>query len=286
MDRVEYINDPSVKAFAGWLGERLDGAGSLKHSYINRKTGRLWDCDSLYDACIRYTWSFTCSYPLGGGAVKGKTLSENLELLRELRVLLRTGMLSLNADLCLKTCKAILEWGGATAGNVRALELLGEDICDYLMGANIALNTHKYRLGSLPKYIRANAGYSKIYALLLDDFVMYDSRVAAGLCWLVRLFCEEQDLAAVPDTLSFVIGPYRSEAVRNPSTARHTFVEIGANPQSYMDSNMKANWLLKSVLEERTSKFRGFGDDALMALQAGMFMIGYDVGPSGKESGK
>ena len=54
VDRVEYLRDPWVAAFSAWLAERLDHTASLQHSYINRKSGSVWECDSLYDACIRY----------------------------------------------------------------------------------------------------------------------------------------------------------------------------------------------------------------------------------------
>ena len=38
-----------------------------------------------------------------------------------------------------------------------------------------------------------NSGFTKIYSLYIDDFIIYDSRVGAALGFLVRCYCEEKE---------------------------------------------------------------------------------------------
>lgn len=42
---------------------------------------------------------------------------------------------------------------------------------------------------------------------------------------------------------------------------------------------MRANWLLRRILEEHPGTF-GKGEDGFHELAAGLFMIGYDLGPA------
>lgn len=49
---------------------------------------------------------------------------------------------------------------------------------------------------------RFNAGITKVYSLVLEDFIIYDSRVAATLGWLVATFCRA-GAREVPDALRF-----------------------------------------------------------------------------------
>ncbi|MHB2080818.1 hypothetical protein [Pseudomonas asiatica] len=53
------------------------------------------------------------------------------------------------------------------------------------------------------KHLRFNAGMTKVYALICEDFLIYDSRVAAALGWLVVKYCEAHGIAKVPDALCF-----------------------------------------------------------------------------------
>jgi hypothetical protein len=39
------------------------------------------------------------------------------------------------------------------------------------------------------KNLRLSSGMIKVYSLLCKDFIIYDSRVAAGLGWMVVKYC-------------------------------------------------------------------------------------------------
>ncbi len=122
-----------------------------------------------------------------------------------------------------------------------------------------------------------NAGFTKIYSLLLDGFPIYDSRVAASLAYLVRLYCEEAGLARLPPALAFGIPASRGSGNRDPSIAKLRFPRLwAAQPRKYADSNLRAAWLLGQV-----SRLGPFGDlpreQALRALEAALFMVGFHV---------
>ena len=47
-----------------------------------------------------------------------------------------------------------------------------------------------------------NSGFTKILFFIYNDFIIYDSRVGAALCYLVKLYCIEQKQGGVPSSLN------------------------------------------------------------------------------------
>jgi len=50
-----------------------------------------------------------------------------------------------------------------------------------------------------PKFkrnLRVNAGMSKVYSLICESFIIYDSRVVAALGWLVMKYCSDRKLTS------------------------------------------------------------------------------------------
>ena len=126
------------------------------------------------------------------------------------------------------------------------------------------------------KYMEA--GYSKIYSLLLDDFPIYDSRVACVLTSLIRLFCRDRSLPRVPCLLQLVIPPDQQGGTnRNPSDEQHLFEGIrGAQYTKHADSNLKAAWLLGALVKVDGSEFDSVPSERrVLALQSALFMLGY-----------
>lgn len=132
-----------------------------------------------------------------------------------------------------------------------------------------------------------NSGFTKIYSLIVHDFVIYDSRVGAALGLLVRNFCEETGRVKTPEELRFAWGAKRRGASvntkitdnpRNPSYKGYKFPILTNNTKLHINNNIRANWLLKEVLQRTTSKFNMLDENLrLRALEAALFMIGYDV---------
>lgn len=78
---------------------------------------------------------------------------------------------------CENTCLAILRWCGVSMGNKERIKEMGNDLCEYLANMHIRLSEDLV-LGEhyIKNETHINAGFTKIYALLLDDFIIYDDR--------------------------------------------------------------------------------------------------------------
>lgn len=119
----------------------------------------------------------------------------------------------------------------------------------------------------------------------MDDFVIYDGRVGAALGLIVRQFCQESGFRKVPDFLRFAYGNARQGTYtkgemnrRNPGTAEYKFPQLTNNYQLHTENNLKANWLLKELVESTSSRFSLLPKEIkLRALESALFMIGYDV---------
>jgi hypothetical protein len=56
------------------------------------------------------------------------------------------------------------------------------------------------------------------------------------------------------------------------------FPELIYNPKLHIENNIRANWLLRGILDSTESKFNKLDRDLqLVALESSLFMIGYDV---------
>ncbi|MDQ7793646.1 MAG: hypothetical protein RDU89_04410 [bacterium] len=182
-----------------------------------------------------------------------------------------------DAQRCLQACLSVLEWGGVRRWNDHYLQTMGSRLGPQLLAVKRKLRLESLDTSALPP-IRMSSGMVKIYSLLVDDLVMYDSRVAAALCLLTRLFCREAGIHSVPRALRFGLLPHRSQAQRDPSEGSYSFPTV-VRSEAYLDSLARASWLLRAVVRGRRSLFTclGTGED-LHALQSALFMLGYDVG--------
>ena len=168
--------------------------------------------------------------------------------------------------------------------NRQKIEGLGDQLCQYLIFVKGWLEANK----ELEQYqhpdLLMNAGFTKIYALLVEDFIIYDGRVGAALGLLVRRFCEDKRLESVPAELKFAWGQGKATATggganrRNPSSEKYIFPMFTGNLKRHLESNLMANWLLDEMVRRTGSKFNQLEENRqLWALQSALFMIGYDV---------
>lgn len=130
-----------------------------------------------------------------------------------------------------------------------------------------------------------NAGWTKVYALMLDDFPIYDSRVGAATGYLVQQYCRRRQRPTVPKLLRFRWGPARLRPQRqeyhnrNPSSENLKFPRFSygsRGPRKWAECNVWAAWVLGEVRNEGQ-----FGTLAsthrLRAIEAALFMIGYEL---------
>ena len=88
MNRESFVKDSSVNDFIQWLSIKLD-AGFI-HSYTDRRTQKVWDCISIYDAYKKYQWG-------------GKGFQKNAETLDKLSSDLKNGIENKDTAKC-STC--------------------------------------------------------------------------------------------------------------------------------------------------------------------------------------
>lgn len=260
MTKEEFLNDKNVAGFIQWFSHKLS---DFPYSYYNHREKKYWRCSSFYEACEKYNWNKS----------NWKDTQKKLE---NFSSRLRESISHANNDACKDVCCDILKWGGVLKGNQTKLEEINnkEGLCSYLIKAKVFLSHDS--IGNPEEEIFMNSGFTKIYSLYIDDFIIYDSRVGAALCYMVKLYCEEQKLKELPAPLKFAYGNSRNPKVnRNPNNDTYKFSLLDRG-KIHIECNMKANWLLKEVQNAPVCEFKD-----LRSLEAALFMIGYDI-PRGK----
>ena len=175
MKRDAYLEDPDVSDFVAWASNLVTGEWGLHHSWTG-KQGNIpnfgFRCDSLYEAYTHYDW-----YGNFEGAVN---------LMDDFRSKLQDAIGDGDSTRFLDTAISIMKWGGIH--NERRLPGLGSRALDVLTEAGSKLDPGLADTDELAGFGPMGSGYSKIYSLLLDDFPIYDSRVACAMTSLIRLF--------------------------------------------------------------------------------------------------
>ena len=287
--REEYLENCHVKGFIKWLSQKLDQPGSFEHGYYLKKASKDWHCSSLYDAYEKYWWPFKMECPLQGLTVNGnRGLKSSFRYLLSLAKEFRPAVSSGDNEVARKCALAVLKWGGVLNKNEKRIVAMGSDICSYFSFVRDNLNMSTVRLGE-HRGIHINSGFTKIYHLLIDDFIMYDGRVGAALGLLGRKYCEETGIKSIPTEIEFSFGRGQEATAgmtgpnrRDPSYGIYVLPEFTGDIERHLNDNIKASWLLKELLDTTESKFSFLPEapplnERLTALQSGLFMVGYDV---------
>lgn len=276
MNREQYLADPDVRSFIEWCTPLLQVGGVFRHGYDipvrgsregGRPARRPWACDSLFDAYIRYEW-------------RGEDFEATERSLASIRGPMREAHLRGDADALIRAAEQVLHWGGVLARNREPLRILGERAPHAFSAAMAQLDPARADTRQMDAVWRMNSGFTKIYALLLDGFPMYDGRVGAALGYLVRCHLGA-DATAIPETIRFPWGAgqgsLRGDARknRNPSSPALRFPALRATRQHAI-ANVRAAWLIGAL--GQSGEF-GTIEPArrLLALQSALFMIGYEI---------
>jgi hypothetical protein len=279
MHKNEYIAGNGVKAFVAWMSVHLDDA-TFAHAYTLRQGNVPWDCTSLFNAYERYEWRHD-ALP-GYGLPSGSTFASNLRVLEKLQSELREGLEAGSNERVFEAAKAVMIWGGVTHCNVQWLESRRGELCRIIGAIRDAINAGDMRHPVFSDAaLRFTSGMSKVYALVCDDFAIYDSRVAAALGRAVVLFCRDTGRETVPDGLDFAWAMARGMQLRHAAQDQYTFRRLTAG-RVYASWNLKASWVLSAVASRLNIGDRGFGGlregtRRLRALEAAFFMFGYDL---------
>ena len=242
----------------GWLRERIEDNGLFVHRYTVRTRSERWVCRGLFDAFRQYRW-------------RRQNWADNKAELDAYRVRLRGAVAAGDSKQLSAVCEDVLKWGGVWANNGAYIArrhdvLLDEVSClakvlaseDEPSRTDIRRNPN-----DTETECRMNAGFVKIYSLLLDCFVIYDGRVGAALGLLVRRFCEESGRESVPPLLAFAYGVPKEATntnepkQRDPSTSEYKFPRLSTNSHLHCVQAMRASWLLRETLATEVEPIHG-----------------------------
>ena len=308
--REDYLQDRHVGSFTDFLAGQLGDGALTCHAWRQRGSRLDWQCESLIDAASRYWFPVVSQFRHLTGPVDFNSLRANALVLEDLKRRLRDARTTKNEAAGCAAAQDIQIWGGTDRGghNSRAIGALSKepggflgylDRCHAAFGTSAALDLSPFRVAA---GFRSNSGFSKIYALAFDEFVIFDSRVAAALgLMIVRWWLlNGAPVSLIPMSLQVLCMPtptYR-DSRRNPNRnvagiCGFPVAQRAGNKVHllHLQSNIHVNWILRAAL--RGSAFEAevlkrphpFGVVPLRALEAALFMIGYDLASNWPHAG-
>ncbi len=270
MTRDDYLRDFHVKCFVAWLRPRVQGEVSFEHGYQMHKPQRDWRCCSLWEAYEGYVF--------GGG--NDSDFWATQAKLDQLRCEIRAAERNRHNCRFITAALGIMKWGGVLGGNKKTLCGLGDRaLCTFSHAARL-LDPEQADTVGLGGVEYMNSGWTKVYSLMLDGFPMYDGRVGAAMGYLVRRYCEDQQLTEVPGLLRFRWHAGRSSKhLRNPSSESLEFLPLSfgrRGRRTWAECNVRTAWILGEVCDE--GRFGKLAEAyRVRALEAALFMIGYEL---------
>lgn len=281
MNKHEYIKEKVIEEFIKWVIPKINNKSAFNHQYFNRRNKSYWNCHSIYNAFEKYEWRFRCTLP-NNELREGSTYKESEKTLNLIQKGLRKSLEEEKSNELLSYCLSTLDWGGVANYNYLKLGRMRDNIVPYFKNAINILDPKKANIEDENlSGIIMNSGFTKIYSQLVDDFVIYDSRVGASLGLLIKQFLTEKEIENIPPVLKYSYGNARPTKDdqgkanrRDPSNDIYKFPVLGNNNLKHTKNNIYANWLLKELSEKSI-----FNREAnpIRALESALFMIGYSV---------
>ncbi len=279
MNKQEYLNSKIVFDFVNWVSPKLDT--NYTHNYFidHRNSSWIkfnfgnnyWNCTSIYDAYLKYHW-------------EGSSFAATSILLNGYEASLRTALANNNNTNIDLACRNILRWGGQRVftRNYEWIQKL-PNLSNYFNANIAALNPITFNddkiLVRANGVDRFNAGFTKIYSLCIDNFIIYDSRVGLALCNLISQFLIANGITNIPNELHFKIPP-GSSAKRHPRLINgFAFGKTNGSISQYQICNLRSTWLFEKILQNNPNSLFNTLPNAqrIRALEAAFFMIGYSI---------
>ena len=251
-----------------WNDWKAGGQGTCSLALAPSARHRLWWCSSLREAATHYSW---WNPPATGGF---SSLSSDLQ------------QAMANGDVCAaaKLCHLIFDWGGVarTASNKSRQWIWDEEAAGTLIASlqRAALALHPNApaavvAATFGTSLPMNSATTKLYAAAdsSGSGLIFDGRVGAALCLLVREHLRSRGLTAVPPDLEFYWGPAQNNLkARDPSMAPFKFRNVNSvKDPARAQASHRAN-VLAEAFRKRT------GVDA-RTFEMALFMVGYSVWP-------
>lgn len=289
MTKNKYFQDPSVSQFCTWLTSTLP---QLKIC-LNIKPSRFVPsglhavCNGINQILGHYKWC-TSAVPSGdwpNTKVYLTTLSQGLQ----------KAVASGNQPNTLQVCHDVLVWGGNRNWGTGAWPFLQKmasagNLCQYLSNTGTALKLTTANTGTLaPPVSSMYSMLSKVHAVnATDGLPIYDSRVAAAIASLVELWRDSAGISQtpLPPSLSFQAIPSGNRSVLNLFPGAQNPGKLSypnhQTPALWAGAMVRLGWLMECVLQSNPSILSQCCANPTLAgrmhaLEAALFMIGYDV---------
>lgn len=281
MTKDQYLLlDPDVRSFVDWFAAEL-GQSQTRHSYATAR-GRVFSFGGLASALSQYEWP-----PASNRRPAHLTsYAYNERVLSRLARDVREAIAATDTPALVQTCVDVFKWGGVSAHNIEWVQTNSAILLNEIQTVSLRLQCGDDSLATLRPIRRFNSAMTKVYALLLPSFIIYDSRVAAALTWFVAHWCRHTRRSQVPAALAFACMPAkegstaRLRKLRNSSAGALSFPQMNNDKVRHAHWNLRASWLLERTIQLTDAEaFKG-ASQPLRALEAALFMWGYDVSPS------
>lgn len=291
-NKSEYLT--KVSGFVDYLSGLLSGRTALDFQYAFSGRGApagfgdrfrfQGQARTFEDLFLRYHW-------------RGRDYVGNAATLRKIQGTLRESMSSDPVSIASinDAIGKVMDWGlqprAAKANKEWALQQRHRLPFVIEAGANQLISENPdYRIfgrgASLPengrhhgyRRVRMNAGYTKVYSLLCEGIIIYDGRVGAAICWLVRQFLlSSGHQGPVPEELAFLWSAGASTQPRDPSGDGFTFGKLANDGDAaWARAKVRASWILEKARVDSGAAWCA-GEDGLRKVECALFMLGYKL---------
>ncbi|MDF3836943.1 hypothetical protein P3W85_28915 [Cupriavidus basilensis] len=284
MNKSQYLGQTEVAGFIDYMAGVINGSKALDFPYrfhylhapadFDEKFGLANIAGRLKDLFERYWW-------------RRAYYGTNEALLQAVQQQLRVSLEGEVQDVARvrDAVAATMHWGlspRAAAYNMAWADEQGFGLPAVLLAGKHALESENPDFSVFNGRVRMNAGYTKVFSLLCDGIIIYDSRVGAALGWLVRRFLASTGFVGrVPETLAFRWAPGMSAQIRNPSGDGFRFKRLGVSggDEAWARVNVYASWILEAARIKSGAHWCADGN-GLRRIEAALFMLGYGLPPS------
>jgi hypothetical protein len=164
-------------------------------------------------------------------------------------------------------CLEILKWGGVSQKNSTRIGQLVVDkrLIETLEKALAVIESKSIDTDKIDFHV--NSGFSKIYTAISGRFIIYDSRVAAQMCYMIKQCFKGKN------PLEFGKTAYRAKTKRDPGKE---FPMVSSNPKQYFISNIKASWIIEELAIK--NPVENYSTEKLIfAIQTALFVLGKEI---------
>lgn len=278
VDNERLLKSKYVLDFIAFLTQIITNERQIFCEYVPKKNKKnIFLINNFEQGVVQYNWA-------GSSFIETQTVINKLSARLEYAIKVNDELLMLQSAL------AILEWGQVYRGCIDWLLKHSENkqlIHSIVHASEIIDGTIKMSEREFVEHFdrkgpyRCNSGTTKIFALYSSKSIIYDGRVACALGMLIHDFLVERQIDHLPSELNFLMDASQRNTSKYTPTEYNFASKTDTANALYNQalSNIKINLILQSVVNGLPANLFGLSSsrEKLRAIEASMFMIGYEV---------